>query len=78
MVLLGLTKVLQRSAVEQASLVLTVGAEISVVLVAGVVVSLVLTWSLLGDQGLVSELALVPQAAAAAEALVWKTQFAGE
>lgn len=70
MVLLGL-KFLQTVVVEWASMVLTAGAEIFVVLVAGVIVSLVLLLSLPGDQGLVSELALVPQA------LVWKYQFAG-
>lgn len=42
MVLLGLMKVLQKFVVEQVSLVLMVAAETSVVLSAGVVVSLVL------------------------------------
>lgn len=72
MVLLGLMKVLQKLVVEWALLVLI---EVFVVLVAGVVVSLVLALCLLGGQSLVSELALVPQAAA--EAQVWKTQFSG-
>lgn len=42
MVLLGLMMVLQKFVVEQVSVVLTVAAEISVVLSAGVVVSLAL------------------------------------